>query len=106
MHKGDVERARSLFAESMSIHQTQQNKPGVAECLIGAAATAVMGGLPAAGVRLLAAAAAISGQPSASQWKATRMEYEWYLNLARLKLPRPDFQAEQTIGSAMSLERQ
>jgi non-specific serine/threonine protein kinase len=104
LHKGDVERARSLFVESMSIHQTQQNKPGMAECLIGAAATVVMGGLPAAGVRLLAAAATISGQPSASQWKATQMEYERYLNLARLKLPLPDFQAEQTIGSAMSLE--
>jgi DNA-binding NarL/FixJ family response regulator len=32
------------------------------------------------------------------------MEYERYLNLARLKLPPPDFQAAQTIGSAMSLE--
>jgi predicted ATPase/DNA-binding CsgD family transcriptional regulator len=105
LHKGDIECARSLFAESMSIHQTQQNKPGMAECLIGSAATAVMGGLPAVGVRLLAAAAAITGQPSASQWRATRMEYERYLNLARLKLPPPDFQAEQTIGSGMSLEQ-
>jgi DNA-binding CsgD family transcriptional regulator len=76
----------------------------MAECLIGSAATAVMGGLPAVGVRLLAAAAAISGQPSASQWKATQKEYEWCLNLARLKLPPLDFQAAQTIGSAMSLE--
>ncbi len=104
LHKGDIDRARSLFAESMSIHQAQQNKPGMAECLIGSAATAVMGGLPAVGVRLLAAAAAITGQPSASQWRATRMEYERYLNLARLKLPPPDFQGAQTIGSAMSLE--
>jgi len=105
LHLGDVERARSLFSESMSIHQAQQNEPGMAECLIGCAATAVMSGLPAGGVRLLAAAAAISRQPSASQWKATQMEYERYLNFARLKLPPPDFQAEKTVGSAMSLEQ-
>ena len=105
LHLGDVERARSLFSESMSIHQAQQNEPGMAECLIGCAATAVMSGLPAGGVRLLAAAAAISRQPSASQWKATQMEYEQYLNFARLKLPPPDFQAEKTVGSAMSLEQ-
>jgi len=105
LHLGDVERARSLFSESMYIHQAQQNEPGMAECLIGCAATAVMSGLPAGGVRLLAAAAAISRQPSASQWKATQMEYEQYLNFARLKLPPPDFQAEKTVGSAMSLEQ-
>jgi predicted ATPase/DNA-binding CsgD family transcriptional regulator len=105
LHKGNVEGARSLFVESMSIHQTQQNKPGMAECLIGAAATAVRGGLPAAGARLLAAAAAISRQPSASQWRATQMEYERCLNLARLKLSPAEFQAEQTIGSSMSLEQ-
>lgn len=105
LHLGDVERARSLFSESMSIHQAQQNEPGMAECLIGHAATAIMGGLPADGARLLAAAIAISGQPSASAWKATRMEFERYLDLAHLKLTQSEFQAEQTVGSAMSLEQ-
>ncbi len=33
------------------------------------------------------------------------MEYERYLDLARLKLPPAEFQAEQTVGSAMSLEQ-
>jgi predicted ATPase/DNA-binding CsgD family transcriptional regulator len=105
LHLGDVERARSLFSESMSIHQTQQNKPGMAECLIGCAATAVMGGLPSAGVRLLAAAVAISGQPSASVWKATRMEFERYLDLVRARVTQTEFKAEQTAGSVMSLEQ-
>ena len=105
LHLGHVERARALFSESMSIHITQQNEPGMAECLIGFAAAAVIGGLPTAGARLLAAAAAISKQPSASLWKATQMEFERYLDLARLRLPQTEFQAEQTIGSAMSLEQ-
>jgi non-specific serine/threonine protein kinase len=64
-----------------------------------------MGGLPAAGARLLAAAAAIRGQRAASVWLATRMEYERYLGLARARLTEPEFQVEQAAGRAMSLEQ-
>jgi predicted ATPase/DNA-binding CsgD family transcriptional regulator len=105
LHQGDVERAHSLFSESLTIHQTQQSKPGMIECLIGYAATAVKDGQYAAGVRLLAAAAAISGQPSASKWKATKMEFERYLGLAREKLAEASFQEEQVAGRSLSLEQ-
>ena len=101
---GDIERAHSLFSESMSIHQAQQNRPGMTESLIGFAATAVMDGQPAAGLRLLAAAAAISGRPSASKWRATQIEFEWYLGFARDRLTKAEFQAEQAAGRTMSLE--
>jgi predicted ATPase/DNA-binding CsgD family transcriptional regulator len=104
LHLGDVEGAYSLFDESMLIHQSQQNRPGLTECLIGFAVTAVKDGQDAAGVRLLAAAAAISGQPSASKWKATQTEFERYLGLARDKLTEASFQNEQAIGSSLSLE--
>ncbi len=108
---GDVERAFSLFGESMAIHQAQQNRPGMAEGLIGFAATAVMGGYSASGVRLLAAAVALNSQPFTSQashpspWKATQMEFDWYLTLARDQLTEATFQAEQTAGQALSLEQ-
>jgi non-specific serine/threonine protein kinase len=105
LHLGNGERANNFFSESMAIHQAQLNKPGMTESLIGFAATAVMGGLPAAGVRLLAAAAAISRQPAASVWLATRMEVERYLDLARARLTDSEFQAEQAAGRAMSLEQ-
>ena len=105
LHLGKVEQAYTLFSESMTIHQAQQNNPGKVECLIGFAAAAVMGGLPAAGVRLFAAAAAISKQPSASKWRATRMEFERYNDLARANLSGAEFQAEQAAGRAMSLEQ-
>lgn len=105
LHQGDVERAHSLFSESMTIHQAQQNKPGMIECLIGFAATAVVNGQPAAGIRLLAAAAAISSQPSASKWKATQMEFDQYFCLARDRLGEADFEAEQAAGAALSLEQ-
>ena len=89
----------------MAIHLSQNNQPGMVECLYGFAACAMMLGLPAAGVRLLAAASASRGQPTSSVWLATRMEFEHYLDLARARLSTSAFQAEQVIGRAMSLEQ-
>jgi DNA-binding NarL/FixJ family response regulator len=61
--------------------------------------------LPAAGVRLLAAAEALSGLPAASTWPATQMEFKRYLDLARAKLANSDFHKEQTAGCGLSLEQ-
>ena len=105
LHLDNVDRAHALFAESMAAHQGQQNVPGMAECLIGFAAIAVVRGLPAAGVRLLAAVVAIGAQRAKSSWAATRIEYEHYLALARARLREPEFQAEQAAGQALSLEQ-
>lgn len=105
LHLGDVARAQALFSESMSAHQAQQNKPGMAESLVGFAATAIVRGLPAAGARLLVAAAAIGGHDVTSAWPATRAEYARYLSLARIRLTDTEFKAEEAIGRAMSLEQ-
>jgi non-specific serine/threonine protein kinase len=102
---GDVERAYSYFRDSVTAHQAQQNVPGKLECLVGFAATAVMAGLPGPGTRLFAATAAISRQPSPPAWKATRLEFERYYELARASLTDIEFQAEQAAGRAMSLEQ-
>jgi predicted ATPase/DNA-binding NarL/FixJ family response regulator len=102
---GDVERAYTLFSESLAAHQAEQNTPGMTECLIGLAAIAVRHDLPAAGARLLAAAVAIRGQRAASVWPAKRMEVEPYLELARARLTEAEFQAEQAAGQALSLEQ-
>ena len=73
LHLGDVEGAHGLFCESMAAHQALQNVPGMAECLIGFAAIALLRGTPAVGARLLSASAAIGGQRDAavSGWAAT-----------------------------------
>jgi non-specific serine/threonine protein kinase len=105
LHLGDVERAHALFNESLAAQQAQQNTPGIAECLIGFAALAVVCGLPAAGARLLAATVVIGGQRIASAWAATRREYEYYLALVRARLTEAEFQAEQTAGRTFSLEQ-
>ncbi len=105
LHLGDVERARTLFSESTALHQVQQNTPGIAECLIGFAALALVSDLPAAGARLLAAAVAIGGERVATAWAATRMEYERYLARARAGLTEKAFQREQVAGRTFSPER-
>jgi predicted ATPase/DNA-binding NarL/FixJ family response regulator len=105
LHLGDFERAGDLFYESITLQQAQQNTSGVAECLIGFAAMAAVCGLPAVAARLLAAAVAIGGERVATTWAATRMEYEHYLALVRASLTDEEFQAEQMLGSALSLEQ-
>ena len=105
LHLGEIERAQALFDESMATHQAQQNKPGMAECLIGFAALAIVRGLPAAGARLLAAAAAIGGARVTSAWPATRAEYAGYLALVRSQLSESAFRAEEAGGRRLSLEQ-
>jgi non-specific serine/threonine protein kinase len=105
LHLGEVERAHGLFMESLALQQAQQNTPGMAECLIGFAAIAVVHDLPAAGARLLSAAIALGGERPANVWAATRMEYESCLEQARARLTETEFQAEQAAGNALSLEQ-
>jgi non-specific serine/threonine protein kinase len=105
LHQGFVEQANALFNESMVLHQEQGNRPGMAECLLGYAALAIVADLPAAGARLHAAAAEIDGRHITSEWAATRMEYEHYLERARAGLVEREFQAEQAVGQRLSLEQ-
>jgi non-specific serine/threonine protein kinase len=105
LHLGDIERAKALFGESMTSHQEQGNRPGMVECLLGYAALAITADLPAAGARLLAAAAEIGGRHITFEWAATRMEYEHYQGRARAGLAEPAFQSEQAAGQRLSLEQ-
>jgi non-specific serine/threonine protein kinase len=105
LHQGNLERTHALFSESMAIQLAQRNTPGVAECLIGFAALAVVCNLPAASARLLAAAVAIGGERVATAWAATRMEYEHYLALVRASLSETEMEAEQATGRTFSLEQ-
>jgi predicted ATPase/DNA-binding CsgD family transcriptional regulator len=105
LHRGDDERARALFSETLAIHQAEQHKPGMTECLLGFAALAIASDLPAAGARLLAATAALGGQRNASFWVATRLEYQHYVARARSRLTEAEFEAEQAVGRALSLEQ-
>jgi predicted ATPase/DNA-binding NarL/FixJ family response regulator len=103
LHLGDVEQARTLFQKSLATHKEQGNDLGETECLIGFAALAVIGDRPADGVRLLSAAASLGGRTVTSEWAATRMEYEYYLDRARAGLSETVFRSEQAAGQRLSL---
>lgn len=105
LHLGDIERAQTLFSESMIIHQTQLNKPGMKECLIGFAGIALMAGQPSVGARLLAVAGVDRVQSAAPVWLATQMESGQFLERAQSSLTDIEFQSEQFAGRAMSLEQ-
>jgi predicted ATPase/DNA-binding CsgD family transcriptional regulator len=105
LHLGDAERAIALFSESMALHQEQGNRPGMIECLLGFAALAITNDSPAAGTRLLAAAAAIGGRNITSEWAATRLEYEQYLGQAYARLGEAAFHEEQRAGQRLPLEQ-
>ena len=42
LHLGEVAHAQLLFQESMTIHQAEQNRLALAECLLGFAAVAIV----------------------------------------------------------------
>jgi DNA-binding CsgD family transcriptional regulator len=77
----------------------------MAECLIGFAALALANDLPAAAARILSAAVAFGGQHITSEWAATRLEYEFYLERARAGLTQAKFQAELEAGQELTLEQ-
>ncbi len=105
LHLGNIERARSLFDESLALQQAQLNKDGIAECLIGFATLAVHQNLPAMGARLLAAVIQDGWERRAWEWPATRMEYEQIIALIRAQLGEAEFEKEQAAGRALSLEQ-
>ena len=103
LHLGEVGRAHTLFCETMTIHQSEQNRLGMVECLLGFAAVAIVQGLPAAGVRLFAAAERIGWRRAKSSWAVTRQVVDHYLALVRTSLSEAEFQAEQAAGQSLSL---
>ena len=104
LHLGDSAEAEVLFRESLALHQDQKNTLGMAECLLGFAALAILSDLPAPGARLLAAAAAHGGKHITMQWVATRQEYEHYLARAQTGLSALEFQIAQEAGGRLSLD--
>ena len=103
LHLGDGERARDHFLESMAIHQEQQNRLGMAECLLGFAALAITADMPVEGARLLSAALAHSGEHISSEWTATRLEYEYYSGRVCKILTDREFRSAERAGQRLVL---
>ena len=103
LHLGDHPQAHALFLESMGLHQAQHDKLGMAECLVGFAALAIIRGLPV-GVRLLAAAQALNRPRAKASWAAFQLECERYQALAQAKFGESQFQAQWMAGQGLKLE--
>jgi predicted ATPase/DNA-binding CsgD family transcriptional regulator len=103
--QADIERAHTLFCESLEAQRAQNNRDGVLKSLLGLAAHASATGLAAESVRLYAAAVAHAGINSAILWPPEKIEYEHYSELARAKLSEAEFEVEQAKGHAMSIEQ-
>lgn len=100
---GEINRAQLLFQESMAIHQAEQNRPGMVECLLGFAALAILHNAPAAGMRLLACAEAIGWRRAKSSWAVARKIFDHYVALAQRSLPEALLQSEVKAGKALTL---
>ena len=105
LHLGDMETASTLFVESMQTHESQNNRAGMAECLLGFAALAILQRKESTGIRLLSAVLGIRNQPATVLWAATRMDFDYYLSIAKAKLSTEEFEREQAIGHKLSLEQ-
>ncbi len=105
LHQRDVERALALFSESLAAQRAQGNRQGVAECLIGFGAVAVVHELPAVAARLLAAGIALGGPGLLVQWPAERMEYEGYQSAVQAQLTDDEFQEAQAEGRTLTMEQ-
>ena len=103
LHQHDVERARELFSESMVSQREQGNRQGVAECLIGFGAMAVVQGLPIEAARLLSAGITLGGPGLLFQWPAESMEYERYLAQAQAQLTAGEFEEAQAEGCTLTM---
>lgn len=104
LHLGEINQAAGYFQESLALQQSQQNTPGVAECLLGFATLATHKNLFSEGARLLSAVNSIGGPRVTSTWAATRLAYEETLALAKTKLTDAEFQAEWARGSQWTLD--
>lgn len=103
LHLAKVRQAHALFCECMSIHHAEQNRLGMVECLLGFAAVAILQGLPAAGVRLLAVAKRIGWRRAKSSWAVTQQVVNHYHAIALKSLSDAEIQAEQAVGQSLSL---
>lgn len=100
---GEVARAHALFGESLTIHQAEQNRQGMAECLLGFASLAIQQGLFAEGVRLLAVVERIGWRSAKSSWTITSRLIDHAFNRARSALTESAFHAEQLVGQSLAL---
>jgi len=100
---GNLERARELFAEALSLSVESGDRPRIAEALGGVAALACDMGDPLRAARLWGAAEAINEEMGMAIWDLP--EHERCLAAARQKLGAESFRAAWEEGRSMRAEK-
>jgi predicted ATPase len=104
LHRGEIERARELFCESLERFRELGNRRGIAECLAGLAGAAAEEGRSAWAAPLLAAAEGLLTGSGAAWWPADRVEVERARERLRSSLEAGEFEALWERGRKMGLE--
>jgi tetratricopeptide (TPR) repeat protein len=101
---GDCDAARRYYAESLNIRSDIGDKEGMAACLQGFAQAAALQNLPHLAVRLLAATAALRQQIGVSLLAGEQSDFDQRVAELRTQLDSAAFEAEWSIGTAMTFE--
>jgi non-specific serine/threonine protein kinase len=104
IYRGDLEAARTLLAESVTLYQVAGRSLGVAECLESLASLATAEGEPLRAARCLGAAEALRDAAGAPLPPSERPEYVAIITAIRAGCSEEMFAAAWTEGRAMSLE--
>jgi hypothetical protein len=103
--RGDSERARALYAESMRSQREIGSKVVAPENLLGLACVAAARGEAERAARLFGASEALSEEMGAPLEPGERALQESYLGAARSQLDETSWQEAWTQGRAMTLEK-
>jgi predicted ATPase/class 3 adenylate cyclase len=105
LHKGESERARDLFDQSLTHFRELGNKRGIAECLAGISAVAAQEGRAAWSAPLLGAAQALLTSFGAAWWPADRVEVDRTRSRLHAALGEGRFEQLWAEGQAMSMSQ-
>ncbi|MDQ2983378.1 MAG: PrsW family glutamic-type intramembrane protease [Actinomycetota bacterium] len=100
--KGDHDEARVLYAEALRLARERRNRLIVSECLEGLAAVSAADDQPQRAARLFGAAAALSEQIGVELSPVQSALGERFLPRVREALGEDAFDAEWTVGQALS----
>ena len=115
LHQNEADYAAKLFKQSLQMHQSLRNQPGIVECLTGFAAIAVQQKKFEQAARLLAYSTKLGAREASAIWAAERMEYVRAESAIQKQLSSQQWQAalseierwslEQAIEYALSLSQ-
>lgn len=102
---GEIERAHALLNESLALHRAGGNERGMAECLLGFGALAMVSGFAGHAVRLLTVAVTWAAESILNSYPGERLVYEKSLAAAQRALTEEAFLEAQREGRGLTIEQ-